>query len=136
MNKQDYFESRLLQDSRQFLLSNKQGATKRLVYEVSVLLESLLYDGQKSIYANCKRRIDALLDINFGPKSDLVGMRRLPKNFSWLDVCSAINKEFDAELGQMFSRLNMTQKVTALLQPSSMVKRSRSQSQLVPSLRS
>ena len=117
MNKQEYFESRLLQDSRQFLLSNKQGAAKRLLYEVSVLLESLLYDGQKSIYANCVKRIDALLDANFGNKSDLVGLQRLPKGFRWMDVCTAINKDFDAELEQMFARLKMSQKVTALLQP-------------------
>lgn len=117
MNKQEYFESRLLYDYRQFLLSNKPNAAKRLVQEVSSLVESLLYDGSKSLYAHCQRRIDTILEANYGVRSDMVGWQKLPKSFKWNDICSAIKADFDAEMERVFAKLDLEKQLTALISP-------------------
>ena len=117
MTKQDYFVCRLLHDGYRFLSSNHRGTSKRLIFEVSTMLESLLYDGAKSIFANCNRRIDSLLDANFGNQSDMVGWQRLPKSFVWIDVCNAIVRDYNAELDKLFNKLDMSKKIVSLMQP-------------------
>ena len=117
MNKEEYLESRLLYDYRQFLLSNKPNAAKRLVEEVASLVESLLYDGSKSLYSHCQRRIAAILEANFGVRSDMVGWQKLPKNFKWNDICSAIKGDFDAEMERVFAKLDIEKNLTALMAP-------------------
>lgn len=117
MKKQDYFETRLVNDYHSFLLSDSPNACKRLVHEVSTMIENLLYDGSKSIYVNCERRIATLLETKFGVKSDMVGWQKLPKDFKWYDVCTSVNKKYNTELERLFAKLEMDKKLTALLQP-------------------
>jgi hypothetical protein len=117
MEKQEYFKSRLMYDYRQYLLSNKPNAAKRLIQEATTLIESLMYDGSKSIFARCQKRIDVHLEANYGPYSDLVGLQKLPKNFKWTDVCNAINAEFDAEMKRVFSKLDIEKNLTMLISP-------------------